>query len=521
MPYPYLIQVGDNLTSIAQTHSCTVEDLLALNPRYHQNPDFILAGDTLILPTKTPVQLAKALLSYVQAMKPELPDSSLDDPVTRCDQPSLTPCAVKNILIRSGDKNRENYTFDVIATQNKESKAEFSIISAPAGDKAVNKVSFELQGGTCNAGKPSQPGTGQLVDPTSCGNTQTCPRIQISGPGVSADHPAPYKVALPARDIAEQNLLTFARDLILPLADHTRQSYKVGLPVDCYGAQFFNATVHAYPKIAWSGEISLGYGFETLAESHSNWTNTTRNSRERLVRRSGHFTLEGKIKVSHGGSDWEIGAKAEKEKHAPGSPALRGLFDGAQKFLDDFGPLVEDICNRSGHVRGSHAPTLKMRWPKLTLGGKMETVEAPDSHKVLMQGNIDLKFEPLIGAEIKVEILGWLLDMVRRLGSPESRIVANVLLKAKNAAQKGIEFGDSRIQAEIGIDFTMGGEAKGGIGVRYLAGELKECSAMVGGGVDIAIKAYAKTGLKVKTPLLNLTRRQALKVAQKPEQDLR
>ena len=50
MPRPgfsvYQIRPGDTLTGIAETHRCTVEQLMAWNPKI-KDPDLIYAGDYL------------------------------------------------------------------------------------------------------------------------------------------------------------------------------------------------------------------------------------------------------------------------------------------------------------------------------------------------------------------------------------------------------------------------------------------------------------------------------------------
>lgn len=147
-------------------------------------------------------------------------------------------------------------------------QATLHILSAPAHDTKINQLKVALQGGHCNAGKTTLEGNGAPVAATSASQPQSCPRVLITGPGVSADHPAPYTIGLPAKDIADQNLLRFARDLILPLSANTQQSYHIGLPGDCHGKQFFDTTVHVHPAVTWKGEISLGYGFDTLDKSH-------------------------------------------------------------------------------------------------------------------------------------------------------------------------------------------------------------------------------------------------------------
>lgn len=51
MSMTYIIKPGDTLIGIAIDNNISFVELLQLNPQYQQNPDFILIGDTVTLPS--------------------------------------------------------------------------------------------------------------------------------------------------------------------------------------------------------------------------------------------------------------------------------------------------------------------------------------------------------------------------------------------------------------------------------------------------------------------------------------
>jgi hypothetical protein len=50
----YLIKEGDTLSKVATDHGLTLEELLAANPQYQENPDRISIGDEIVIPATPP-----------------------------------------------------------------------------------------------------------------------------------------------------------------------------------------------------------------------------------------------------------------------------------------------------------------------------------------------------------------------------------------------------------------------------------------------------------------------------------
>lgn len=212
--------------------------------------------------------------------------------------------------------------------------------------------------------------------------------------------------------------------------------------------------------------------------------------------------MAGKIAVTYGEESWELGAKAGMERHKPGSNAIKGLFDGAQNFLDFLGPKIQDMCN--SQEKKSTAATVNITWPKLTLGGEIKTIEKPTTSDVGISGKISLGFQPFIGANVKVELLTWLLERLQNSPAPQAIIIAVILQKAKKAMEDGIVVGGVRTEVDLGITLTLEGTANGSIDINYNdLGDLDKVKATVENKLVLKLKAFANVKADAETPFFD------------------
>lgn len=182
-----------------------------------------------------------------------------------------------------------------------------------------------------------------------------------------------------------------------------------------------DAIVQAFPPFKWQGKLEFGYD----------------------PKRGGNFTdrwyLEGNL-------GWDIGDSTWKYK--------RG--DRKEDYFPQLGSAVGDIVNRiDGLITEARATAqtykVKMNWPKVSLGGEVELLEAKNNYNADLGGKIFLKLDPLIGAEARVDILQYLINK----GAPG---LSGFLEEIRDKAAKGFGNETTWVKAKLTLNLFIEGK---------------------------------------------------------------
>ncbi|HIF9398735.1 TPA: LysM peptidoglycan-binding domain-containing protein [Photobacterium damselae] len=111
MSMTYIIKPGDTLIGIAIDNNISFVELLQLNPQYQQNPDFILIGETVTLPS---VQEETSQPDEMVEVPPVLkrPDSATGEVMGR---PQCKGIEVHEVVFKTGDSPENFYAIDQFA----------------------------------------------------------------------------------------------------------------------------------------------------------------------------------------------------------------------------------------------------------------------------------------------------------------------------------------------------------------------------------------------------------------------
>lgn len=108
MSQTYTIKPGDTLLQIAVDQQVEFTELLVLNPQYQSNPDFIRAGDVLVLPE---VLQTPSIKPDYSIEPPEL-SREISEKGGICSDPECKPMEVCDVLFVTGDQPTEYYCLD-------------------------------------------------------------------------------------------------------------------------------------------------------------------------------------------------------------------------------------------------------------------------------------------------------------------------------------------------------------------------------------------------------------------------
>ena len=242
----------------------------------------------------------------------------------------------------------------------------------------------------------------------------------------------------------------------------------------CSGSEGYTAKVHAFPSFKWEGSASLGY------EQTDGTNNDDKDFGQK--KKKSEFGLKVELNGNVGKKDWkfETGAKRDAERYMPGiQNTMRGLI----YKLDDY---YRKADTSKGLVR------FTVTWPSISIGGNIELLEDKNDFSVDVGGEVFLKLDPLIKADIRTDILEWLISFTA---------MGPFLQKIKSKAADGVGSDNLNAKAIIAIDLIVTGEASANLNWKKSASEkwlstsgdkAMEAKAGVTIGLEAKIQAEAK-----------------------------
>ena len=328
--------------------------------------------------------------------------------------------------------------------------------------------------------KPGDPDEITVTYSGSCANSsKECPAISISSDtlnGTFTDNPYKFK-ALPLENKREPgDFMDFLKYYLVPdLSGLDYQVYNIEKS-GCNGNEGNIAKVHAFPTFKWDGNVSLGY--EQPDATNDDGKDFGKKNKE------SSWKLSANINGNVGEKNWafETSDKNEADRYFP---SIQNSIRGLVYKLDDF---YRKADSKKGLVR------FNITWPSISLGGNIELKESSDNFDVDIGGEVYLNFAPLFKADVKMDLLEWLLLFTSPLGPFLQEI------KTK-AASDGIGTKKLNAKAVIAIDLILSGEASTTLNWKKSANDkwlttqgdkVSEATAGVTIGLEAKIKAEAK-----------------------------
>jgi len=276
----------------------------------------------------------------------------------------------------------------------------------------------------------------------SCANnSEDCPSIKISSDALSGTFTdSPYEFeALPLDNSKEINTFSdFLKYCLVPdISGLDYQIYTVEKS-GCKGNDGQIAKIHAFPTFKWEASVNFGY----IQKDGTNEKNDT-NASER-----GDWLLDAKITGNIGTKTYEFSSK-DKTKTDEYFPGLKNKITKFIEDIDEMGVktnnLGQNISSSIGLESDSEDGLLKFNvtWPTITLAGNLELKEATEDFDVDIGGEISLSMNPLVKADIRTDILDWIILS----SGPQGKF----LLKIKNKIKK---------RADVAVDIILEGKAE-------------------------------------------------------------
>jgi LysM repeat protein len=164
---PIVVQPGDNLTQVAADNGVSLEELLAANPQFSQdpasnpgtrNPDLVYPGEVVFVPGPESKATATAAKNYEAALADDkTPNTSRQDAQDKADATSSTKHEFSNAVraeIKSsltGGNSREDYGKQAVAIGEQiakryeaEGKPELAKVAREAAQRLSNDINNEV-----------------------------------------------------------------------------------------------------------------------------------------------------------------------------------------------------------------------------------------------------------------------------------------------------------------------------------------------------------------------------------------
>jgi len=231
--------------------------------------------------------------------------------------------------------------------------------------------------------------------------------------------------------------------------------------------------VQVFPETEWKAEFSIAY-------AHGNVKDAKGKEDPFSYDPESTWTIEFSGEATFGANNFKCALSAKT------------LSDG----LPLFGSLLEKVgwCAKVFDCMASFGADVKLkpRWPKWKFGGGLKLIELLGKPLVGTEGSFKFGFDPLFGLELQVSILDWLIRFAGGLAGPPGAILAQMLVQIRKRFAKGVGSAKSTVQASLDIDIvlTVGGDIKGGLGFKYVAGkcDVDPEAKTIDGGLDVKVE---------------------------------
>ena len=323
--------------------------------------------------------------------------------------------------------------------------------------------------GSCAHGKPSTSALSKDANKFVRYNTNAaCPAVEVTGPGCIVVQPSPLHISvLPDTSRVDKSFLGLIKHYLVPLPSEIRPAVYVVQSKKCGGNGKLAARIEVFPRVKVSGGVSLKYkptNQHAISSKHAD--------------KDWPLVLEGAIECEVGGQKWKLGGQTTGPK---------GKDDISEEFLKNGQRAIRDWLKKLSDMnrpqrRNAVDPNVKFKieWPSITFEVNAANKELNDSFSVECETKVKLVCEPLIGAEINIDILGFLLS-VNQIGS--------VLKRIRKVIEEGYDSENLTAKGEIKFEFTVRGEIKGGLEASKQPAQPWEPEGTLGGTIGINLVA--------------------------------
>lgn len=237
-------------------------------------------------------------------------------------------------------------------------------------------------------------------------------------------------------------------------------------PVICNPAASGGVEIQVFPDIKWEAAVSADFSRKYSAKKGAGSVESEGKDGS-LELRAG-FTRDGH----------EIGLSYEhQQKFEDAFRAIQFSGNTARQFL--------------GFVNKVGAVEIELALPSVEMKGTWGYEESADSNSVDYVLEATLSLNPLIGLKGTVDILDFILPTIQ----PP---IGSVLKKAKDYAERGVDVGGVRAEAEMSLNLSAYGEICGDLLFRGHLGKVRKGSAEGGikAHIEVAIEAKIKGSLE-------------------------
>lgn len=402
-------------------------------------------------------------------------------------------CDIYSVSVKCSHYKDRNYSItydsDTLYGPHKPSVL-FEVIAGKEGDE----LEFEIVGKGCGYGL----------------SPNLCPAIDINGGEYTITQSNnKFTANGPEIGISDDGILYFLENVMYPKTKY--KSYKLSDRV-CKSNFSLSSEIRAYTPVEWDGKMEIGYFHPPKTKKKKTLSK---------IKKQGYWGVMGGLSVAVDGFKYAIETPQATGKVKKN--LTKEIFNNSSKVLAD----VVDLLDRLPKKIGKNAKA-EIKWPKFLIGGHMKTVEVHGAPEVGIAGSVKLGFEPFIGLELSVDILGVLIstlgkthpfiaaievatDYIDKIESVEMAV--EILIKCEAAIQGTVEWNFGKDTAPkptpdlvgklgAGLDLTIEGVAKAKLDTFILSVEAgATVGAKSGFGVVIEPRWSSEGGIEVESYL--------------------
>ena len=327
--------------------------------------------------------------------------------------------------------------------------------------------------------KPGEPDKIAITFAGQCdhGNEQ-CPGINITGDdGTEQSNKSPHILkALPKKEQTNvTSFMDFIKHYLVPdLKGLKYQTYTV-TNTGCNGVPLHTAKVQAFPSFKWGGDVSFGYA-QSDGSTRKNINNLTDKA---------DWKLSAKLEGNIADKNWTFESSDKNEADQ--------YFPKIQDTVSNFVNYINDVALNADKNKG--LVKFDMTWPSVSLGGNIELKENNNTDEVSLGGEINFKMAPLVKADVRTDLLEWLI----LAAGPYAVFLQKIKTKAAN---DGIGTTNINAKAVIAIELIVVGEVKAALTWtknaqdKWLTTE-GDKAGEIGAGVTVGLEAKIKVETKI------------------------
>ncbi len=250
-----------------------------------------------------------------------------------------------------------------------------------------------------------------------------CPAIQINGGNETWKSPHQFKVKYKTTRMTDRFGL-FVKRFLIPDSDALVPEEYIISTRGCSSGSSRRATIHSFPPFKSWGKISFGYN-----------PDAAKRKTGRMEGFLDAWFLEGELGYYIGDSTW----KFKKGKIEDYFPKLGAAAGSVVRGIDALTGAAEEENKKYGKIVKVQLKS------KVSLGADVELLESRGYYDVDFGGKIDFKLDPLIGADVHVDILQVL---IRRAPG-----ISSFLTMVREKAAKG--FDNKKVSASAIVELNL------------------------------------------------------------------